>query len=189
MRVSSGRDAVELDIGGEGHDEEVAGKVARFLEAMLKRSHRFDTKVYWRTLRRDRGPLATGVHAEMRRRGWLFDYGKGHVALAGPVLALARLIDARAEALYRDHFGAMPGSFPSFVDARILHRCGYFDSHPNAVSFVGHVAPDFDAIEAFRRANSCSDGAVVMRRAPAEPIAADGRYEVRVRAKAVRFRN
>jgi seryl-tRNA synthetase len=77
------------------------------------------------------------------------------------VLALARLIDSQAGALYARHFNAAPGSYPAFVDADILHRCGYFDSHPNAVSLVGHLAPDFDAIEAFRQANSCAEGALM----------------------------
>ena len=85
----------------------------------------------------------------------------GHVALAGPALALAELIDAKAAELYAQHFRAEPRSFPAFVDADILHRCGYFDSHPNAISFVGHMVEDFDAIEAFRQANSCAEGALM----------------------------
>ena len=128
---------------------------------MLKRTHRFEPKVFLRTERRDDGPLATGVNEELQRRGWLFDYGRGHVALSGPALALAQLIDAKAAELYVQHFRAEPRSFPAFVDADILHRCGYFDSHPNAISFVGHMVEDFDAIEAFRQANSCAEGALM----------------------------
>jgi seryl-tRNA synthetase len=81
--------------------------------------------------------------------------------LSGPALALAELIDAKVAALYEGHFRAEPRSFPAFVDADILHRCGYFDSHPNAISFVGHMVEDFDAIEAFRQANSCAEGALM----------------------------
>ena len=51
--------------------------------------------------------------------------------------------------------------FPALVDADTLHKCGYFDSHPNAVTFVGNVIEDFDAIEEFRIANSCSEGALL----------------------------
>jgi seryl-tRNA synthetase len=47
------------------------------------------------------------------------------------------------------------------IDADTLHKCGYFDSHPNAVTFVGNLIEDFDAIEEFRRANSCSEGALM----------------------------
>jgi seryl-tRNA synthetase len=161
LRVSGGRAAVELEIADRARDAEVKGKVERFLDAMLKRVHRFEPKVFWRRARRDVGPLATAVNEELLQRGWLFAYGQGHVALAGPALALAELIDARAAALYARHFGALPRSFPAFVDADTLHRCGYFDSHPNAISFVGHMVEDFDAIEAFRQANSCAEGALM----------------------------
>ena len=161
LRVAGERDRVELEIADHDRDGEVQAKVQRFLNAMLKRTHRFETKVFLETERQDSGPLATGVHDELVRRGWVFDYGRGHVALAGPVLALARLIDASAGELYARHFGALPGSYPAFVDAGILHRCGYFDSHPNAVSFVGHMVPDFDAIEAYRQANCCAEGALI----------------------------
>jgi len=161
LRVTGGRSTVELEIAEGGSDAEVQAKVERFLKAMLKRTHRFETKVFQRNERRDDGPFATGVHDELKRRGWLFDYGRGHVALSGPVLALARLIDAKAAELYAERFRATPSSFPAFVDARILQRCGYFDSHPNAVSLVGHMVEDFDAIEAFRQANGCAEGGLV----------------------------
>jgi len=161
LRVTGGRSTVELEIADGARDAEVQAKVERFLEAMLKRTHRFETKVFHHSARRDDGPFATGVHDELKRRGWLFDYGRGQVALSGPALALARLIDARAAELYTAHFQAVPGSFPTMIDAAILQRCGYFDSHPNAVSFVGHMVEDFDAIEAFRQANGCAEGGLM----------------------------
>ena len=167
LRVSGGRSKVELEIADGTRNAEVQAKVERFLEAMLKRTHHFETRVFQRTERHDDGPLATGVHEELERRGWLFDYGRGRVALSGPALALARLIDAKAAELYAEHFHAVPRSFPAFVDATVLQRCGYFDSHPNAVSFVGHMIEDFDAIEAFRQANSCAEGALMP---PAEHV-------------------
>jgi seryl-tRNA synthetase len=161
LRVAGGRARVELEVAERSRDDEVKGKVERFLDAMLKRVHRFEPKVFLRRERRDDGPLASGVDAELQRRGWLYAYGRGHVALAGPALALAELIDAKAAALYAQHFRAEPRSFPAFVDADVLHRCGYFDSHPNAISFVGHMIEDFDALEAFRQANSCAEGALL----------------------------
>lgn len=167
LQVTGGRTTVELEIADRARDAEVRAKVERFLEAMLKRTHRFETKVFERTERRDGGPLVSGVHEGLKRRGWLFDYGRGRVALSGPVLALARLIDTTAAELYARHFRAVPGSFPALVDAEILRRCGYLDSHPNAVSFVGHMVEDFDAIEDFRQANSCAEGALIP---PAEHV-------------------
>jgi seryl-tRNA synthetase len=161
LRVRRGRSTVELEIADGARGAEVQAKVERFLEAMLKRTHTFETKVFQHSARHDDGPFATGVHDELKRRGWVFDYGRGQVALSGPALALARLIDARAAELYTERFQAVPGSFPTMVDAAILQRCGYFDSHPNAVSFVGHMIEDFDAIEAFRQANGCAEGALM----------------------------
>jgi len=58
-------------------------------------------------------------------------------------------------------FAASDRHFPALLDVDTLHKCGYFDSHPNAVTFVGNMLEDFDAIEEFRRANSCSEGAVM----------------------------
>ena len=46
--------------------------------------------------------------------------------------------------LLRRHDGAQDGHFPAFIDADTLQKCGYFDSHPNAVTFVGNVIEDFD---------------------------------------------
>jgi seryl-tRNA synthetase len=158
LRVGAGRDTVVLDVAEAGREAEVRDKVARFLDTMLKRVHKFETKTFLHHRRKDDGPFATGVNDELRRRGWVFDYGRGQVALSGPALALARLVDGRAAALCERHFGATSASFPALVAADLLHRCGYFDSHPNAASFVGHVIEDFDAIEEFRRANSCADG-------------------------------
>jgi seryl-tRNA synthetase len=161
LRVGQGRSTVELEIAEGARDAEVQAKVERFLEAMLKRTHSFETKVFQRTARRDDGPFATGVHDELKRRGWIFDYGRGQVALSGPALALALLIDRKAAELYAERFRATPGSFPTMIEAEVLQRCGYFDSHPNAVSFVGHMIEDFDAIETFRQANGCAEGALM----------------------------
>jgi len=98
---------------------------------------------------------------EVRIPTILRQYTGGEKAVEGSGSTLAELIDAKAAALYARHFRAEPRSFPAFVDADVLHRCGYFDSHPNAISFVGHMVEDFDAIEAFRQANSCAKGALM----------------------------
>jgi hypothetical protein len=161
LRVNSERDAVEVEIDGRAHESAVHGKVERFLEAMLKQCHRFETKVFLRTERTDSGPYTFGVHQELVRRGWVFDYGPGHVALSGPALALAERVDRKAAELYGRHFDTVSGQYPAFVDAKILKRCGYFDSHPNAVSLVGNVVEDFDGIEAFRTANACTEEVVL----------------------------
>ncbi len=152
---------VELECADASRTTEVREKVDRFLGSMLKRTHVFETRVYLRTERRDPGPYATGTHAELCARGWLYDYGRGRVSMGGPALKLARYIDGLAAELYRREFNFVERDFPALVDAHLLHKCGYFDSHPNTACFVGHVVEDFDAIEAFRAGNAGSEQPVL----------------------------
>jgi seryl-tRNA synthetase len=139
--------------------EEVSDKANRFLEVMVRQVSGFEIKVFVDHKRKDTGPYQLGVNQGLVERGWMHDYGKGQVAYSGPVLRLAQLVNERAGQLYREAFGAVDGHYPAMIDADTLHKCGYFDSHPNAVTFLGNVVEDFDAIEEFRRANSCSEGA------------------------------
>ncbi len=141
--------------------EEVADKAKRFLDVMVKQVSGFEIKVFVDTKRKDTGPYQVGVNDGLVERGWMHDYGKGQVAYSGPVLKLAQLINEKAGELYKKAYNATDGHFPAMIDADTLHKCGYFDSHPNAVTFVGNVIEDFDAIEEFRRANSCSEGALL----------------------------
>jgi seryl-tRNA synthetase len=141
--------------------EEVADKAKRFLDVMVKQVSGFEIKVFVDTKRKDTGPYQIGVNDGLVERGWMHDYGKGQVAYSGPVLKLAQLINEKAGELYKKAFNATDGHFPAMIDADTLHKCGYFDSHPNAVTFLGNVVEDFDAIEEFRRANSCSEGALL----------------------------
>ena len=141
--------------------EEVADKAKRFLDVMVKQVTGFEIKVFVDTKRKDTGPYQIGVNDGLVERGWMHDYGKGQVAYSGPVLKLAQLINEKAGELYKKAYNATDGHFPAMIDADTLHKCGYFDSHPNAVTFVGNVVEDFDAIEEFRRANSCSEGALL----------------------------
>ena len=140
---------------------EVKEKASRFLEVMVKQVSGFEIKVFVETKRKDQGPYFQGVNDELVKRGWMHDYGKGQVAYSGPVLKLVKLINDKAGELYANALGAKDAHFPAMIDADTLHKCGYFDSHPNAVTFVGNVIEDFDAIEEFRRANSCSEGALM----------------------------
>ena len=139
--------------------DEVMDKAARFLDVMAKQVSGYEIKVFFETKRKDEGPYQRDVNSGLVERGWLHDYGKGQVAYNGPVLKLARLINEKAAELYKREYDATDGHFPALVDSETLHKCGYFDSHPNAVTFVGNMIEDFDAIEEFRKANSCSEGA------------------------------
>lgn len=150
---------------------EIKEKVTRFLDVMVRQVSGFEIKVFVETKRKDTGPYFHGVNEELVKRGWMHDYGKGQVAYSGPVLKLVKLINEKAGQLYASAFNAKDAHFPAMIDADTLHKCGYFDSHPNAVTFVGNVVEDFDAIEEFRRANSCSEGAIMP---PHEHVHIDG---------------
>lgn len=152
-------------------NDDVIDKAKRYLEVMSKQVSGFDIKVFIENKRRDNGAYENNVNEKLVERGWLHDYGKGQVAYSGPVLKLARLINEKAGSLYATAFAAEDGHFPALVDADTLHKCGYFDSHPNAVTFIGNMMEDFDAIEQFRAANSCSEGALLP---PHEHVHHDG---------------
>ena len=126
---------------------EIKEKASRFLEVMVKQVSGFEIKVFVDTKRKDTGPYHVGVNDELVKRGWMHDYGKGQVAYSGPVLKLAHFINEKSGQLYKAVFDAKDSHFPAMIDADTLHKCGYFDSHPNAVTFVGNVIEDFDAIE------------------------------------------
>ena len=129
--------------------EEVKDKATRYLETMAKQVSGFDVKVFLENERSDKEPYLADANLALAEAEWLHDYGKGQVAYSGPVLKLARLIDAKAAELYAKRLDAEDGHFPALVDAETLHKCGYFDSHPNAVTFIGNMLEDFDAIEEF----------------------------------------
>ena len=159
IRVNADRRTASITVRPGFSAEEVTAKAQRFLDVMAKQLSGFEIKVFVETQRKDTGPYQTHVNEGLVERGWMHDYGKGQVAYTGPVLKLARLINERSGELYAQAFGAVDGHYPAMIDADTLHKCGYFDSHPNAVTFVGNIIEDIDALEEFRLANSCSEGA------------------------------
>ena len=168
LKVASEMDSVAVELSDPSQETVVREKLDRFLGLMLRELPDFETKTFIHTERRDTADFETDVHRKMVERGWIHDYGRGRAALNGPALALLHYIDRTATALYHKEFaGAVERDFPALVDADLLWRCGYFDSHPNAVCFVGHVVEDFDAIEDFRIANADAE---VVQMPPTEHI-------------------
>ena len=159
IRVNADRKSARIFVRPGASPDDVTAKAQRYLDVMAKQLSGFEIKVFIETERKDKGPYQTNVNEGLVERGWMHDYGKGQVAYSGPVLKLARLINDRSGELYARTFGAVDGHFPAMIDADTLHACGYFDSHPNAVTFVGNIIEDIDALEEFRQANSCSEGA------------------------------
>jgi seryl-tRNA synthetase len=163
LRVNAQGTAVEV-VGEEGADEaEVRVKVERYLETMVSKFRKLEKKELVKNLRRDPGPYETGVFAELKRRGWVLELGRGQVGLAGPALRLAQTLDARCAALGVERFGAVPEAYPALIPSEVLGRCGYFASFPHAVSLVSHLVEDYDLIEEFRLANAASPRLTVPR--------------------------
>jgi seryl-tRNA synthetase len=163
LRVNAARTAVEVESEDGVDAAEVEAKVARFVEQMVTKFRKIPKKELKRIERRDRGAYETNVYAELKRRGWVIELGRGQVGLAGPALLLAQAIDRACAKLGRDHFGASDAQYPALIPAEILARCGYFTSFPQAVSMVSHIIEDHDLIEEFRQANT-GGGLTIPRR-------------------------
>lgn len=172
-RITIGQDRKTacLILKTNDNNEQTVEKANRYLEVMARQVSGFKTKTFAETKRCDQGEYVRSVNEKLVEKGWLFDYGMGQVAYSGPVLKLAQLVNKKAGEFYAAAFSAIDGSFPALVDADVLQKCGYFDSHPNAITLLGNMVEDFDAIEEFRVANSCSDGAVLP---PRDHVHVDG---------------
>jgi seryl-tRNA synthetase len=165
LRVNPQRTGVEV-VREEGADEsDVRVKVERYLETMVAKSRKLQKKQLAKHARRDPAPYKTGVYAELKRREWVHELGRGQVGLAGPALRLAQLLDARCAALGMERFDAAPESYPALIPSDVLGRCGYFASFPQSVSLVSHLVEDYDLIEEFRLANAGSPQLTVPRAA------------------------
>jgi seryl-tRNA synthetase len=157
LRVSPDLGSVTIKAHPGADLDALRSKVLRAIGSMVASARDIPTKIYFE--RKRAKILARGVDAELTRRGWVFEHGHGQASLFGPPLRLLQLLDQRFAELYRSHFGAIDRMYPAMVSPALLQRVGYFSSHPNAASFVCHLAEDFDELEQFRRANS-GDGFV-----------------------------
>jgi seryl-tRNA synthetase len=154
LRINELCDGVTIKLRAAADPVAVRDKVDRYLAAMLTKFRKIETKVHMRHDRSKQIPRTIDVFGEMQLRGWLFAHGQGQVSLSGPPLNLVRALDARFADIYRERFGAIDQSYPAMIRTEVLARCGYFEMHPNAVSFVTHIIEDFDELERFRQANT-----------------------------------
>jgi hypothetical protein len=154
LKVADSGDSViaECDATGASLDE-IVGKLSRFLDAMTANFRKIEQRVRFERNRHRGRASGSRVYDEFRGRGWLFEHGQGQVSLSGPPLNALNALDRRLAEIYRRDFDAIDQSYPAMIKAELLARCGYFEMHPNIVSFVSHVVEDYDALEAFRRAN------------------------------------
>lgn len=148
----------------------VLNKATRYLDAMCRHMSGFDVNVIFETARTDTDAYVPAAHKALVERGWIHDYGKGQVAYSGPVLRLAQFINEESAKLYGTVFDFQEMHFPAFIDHDVLHKAGYIESHPNAVTFVSNVVEDFDVLEAYRAGNTPETG-------PTAPQTADLRHD------------
>lgn len=155
LRVTEGGTAVVAECNASGAVlDDIVGKLARFLDAISRNFRQIERRVLFE---RTGHPIRAGgsrIHDAFRARGWMFEHGHGQVSLSGPPLRALDALDRRLVEIYTRDFAAVDQLYPAMIKAELLARCGYFEMHPNIVSFVSHVVEDYDTLEDFRRANA-----------------------------------
>jgi seryl-tRNA synthetase len=154
FQVTSDRRGADVDCV-EGAEDEVTEKVRRYVNAMVATFRSLgEPEELARGVRQDDGPIASDALAELERRRWVRPLGRGQIGLAGGAVALRRFLDDAVRHVARTRFSAQDEDYPALIDPDVLVRCGYFSSFPHSVCLVSHLTEDFDAIEAFRAANT-----------------------------------
>jgi seryl-tRNA synthetase len=157
FRITPDRRAADIECT-DGARDEVAEKVRKLVGAMVGTFRSLgEPEELARRVRRDHLAIVSNAFVELEKRRWVRPLGRGQVSLAGGAFALKRFVDEAVRDLARTRFGALEEEHPALLDPDVLVRCGYFSSFPHSVSFVSHLVEDFDAIEAFRVANTDSD--------------------------------
>ena len=147
-------DGRKVSLAFEGHDEAaLRHRVERFLDAMHKGFRPLEKRTVFQNRRRNPRPCQTNVFDCLVERGWVVPLGQGQVALAGPALELASLIDATLARIGQQRFGGIQRAYPTLIPSKALARCGYLSSFPQHLSIVAHLREDFETIEEFRRSN------------------------------------
>jgi seryl-tRNA synthetase len=157
FRLTPDRRAADIECT-DGADAEVDEKVRKLVDAMVGRFRSLgEQEELARTARRDEQPITPDAFAELERRRWVRPLGRGQVGFAGGAFALRRFLDEAVRDLARERFGAEEEDYPVLLEPSVLARAGYLSSFPHSVCLVSHLVEDFDAIEAFRVANTDSD--------------------------------
>ena len=156
LRVTPDRRAADIECT-DGARDEVTEKVRKHVDTMVASFRSLgEPEELARTVRGDEHPLVSDAFAELERRRWVRPLGKGQVGFAGGAFALKHFVDEAVRDIARTRFGAQEEDYPALLDPDVLARCGYLSSFPHSVCLVSHLTEDFDAIEAFRAANTDS---------------------------------
>lgn len=146
VRWDNARDSFAIAFEGEAAelDRLLAAARARIGKTSLKGA----THVLWS--RQAGGAGGQGTWPEMLRRGVVRDFGSGHVAYGGPLLALVDRLDA-VFLVAADAWRAERFHFPNAVALETLRRLGTFDHYPQYVYFVAPLRSGLQEIEDFQR--------------------------------------
>lgn len=153
LRVIENFTKVKVTYKESGNLESIHDKATRYLDAMLQRFRRIEPTVHFRRLRTGDAHPYSNVFQTLVDRQWAYQHSAGVVSLSGLALELLNVVDDSFSREYSRRFSAVSRSYPAMIEASVLARCGYFEMHPNALSFVSHLVNDFDEIESFRLAN------------------------------------
>lgn len=161
LRWDAERRVARVETDGDAEGGEALDKVRRLVTGMVSRYRPLPKKVLCTNARKDRGVLVGDIERRLAARGFVRELGPGQVALSGPPLAFAKVLDARLAAIAKERFGAREEAYPALIPAAVLHRCGYLASFPHTATLVTHLAEDIDAIDRFRKANREATSLVV----------------------------
>lgn len=167
LKVVPDGNEVEITCDAEANLDDVLSKVSRFTAAMIRGHRKIEPTIHHARAREMARPYVDNVFGKLQERGWLFEHGQGIVSLAGPALKVYQHLDTTFRELYEPIFKPEDRQFPAMAPASVLARCGYFEMHPNALSFISHLVNDFDEIENFRQANKGKTDGVYLTHAKA----------------------
>lgn len=143
---------VDIEISSDNESEVllVERKVKRYINAMVTGHRAVPEHVLAESEQKNSSGIEQDVFEKLSTLGWVSRIGDGHLSFSGPALNLFKYIDKCISTTYDEVFSPEDRHFPAMLPASVLAKSGYFDSHPNNVSFATHLKNDFDVIEEFR---------------------------------------
>ncbi len=154
--LEEGGGAVEITVASQDELEDASAKVCRLIESLVKGWRGVDREVLWQHRVKPRG--VGPVWEELRKRGLVSPEGPGQVALLGDAAVLAESLDRRFVRIAREAFQAVPHQYPSMLSMAAMHRCHYFASFPQHVTFAPHLREDADVLRRIAGASGPIDG-------------------------------
>jgi seryl-tRNA synthetase len=152
LKVKNNKIEIEIEIlyKEESEIQLVKKKVEKFIAAIAK-GHRPVPENSYVEKENNANFIDDDIFETLLELNWVSEIGGGYLAFSGPALNLFNFIDQKISSVYNHNFPIEERHFPALISSNILAKSGYFDSHPNNVSFATHLKNDFDIIENFRK--------------------------------------